>query len=244
MRDNKPRILGVTLSRGGSKSIPKKNIKPLLGIPLIAYTIIEALRSRLITRYVVSTDDSEIKQIAEDYGAEVPFLRPEHLATDTATSVAAIQHAVTWVEEEEGQKYEYIVELMATNPMKTSEDIDAVLKKLIDTKADTVIGVVKLEEHHPARIKKIINDRIVDFCLQEIPESRRQDLKPDAYIRNGSIYAMRRNVLMERNLRYGTDNSRPYIFPAGRSVNVDSEIDFMIAEALLSKTQRDYISKR
>lgn len=221
--------------------MPRKNIRRTNGIPLIAYTIAEALRSKFITRYVVSTDDNEIKEVAINYGAEVPFLRPKHLASDTATSVAAIQHAVSWAEEHEGQKYDYVIELMATNPMKTSEDIDAVLKKIIETGADSVIGVVQLQDHHPIRTKKIIDDRIVDFCLKEVPESRRQDLKPDAYIRNGSIYALRRDVIMEHNRRYGTENSRPYIFPPERSVNVDTEIDFIVAEVLLAKENRDYI---
>ncbi len=237
----KPRDIAVTLARGGSKSVPRKNIRPIRGVPLIAYTIAEATRSKYITKYVVSTDDEEIRQVAIKYGAEAPFLRPEELATDTASSLGAIQHAVSWIEKEEDQKYDYIVELMATNPMKTVDDIDTAIKKLIDTGADSVIGVEKLEDHHPIRIKKIVDDKIVDFCLEEIPETRRQDLKPDAYIRNGAIYAVRRDLLMEHNSRYGTENSRPYIFDPGRSVNVDTEIDFLVAETLLDKNPRDYI---
>ena len=238
----KPKILAITLARGGSKSVPKKNIRPINGVPLIAYTIVEALRSNLISRYIVSTDDKDIQKIAIQYGAEAPFLRPAELATDTATSLAAIQHGVKWIETEEKCSYDYIVELMATNPMKTSEDIDLALTKLIETNADSVIGVTQLEDHHPIRIKKIVDDKIVDFCLPEIPETRRQDLKPDAYIRNGSIYAVKRDLLMNNNSRYGTDNSRPYIFPNNRSINVDTEIDFITAEALLSKDIRPYIN--
>ena len=221
--------------------MPKKNIRPILGVPLIAYTIAEARCSKYIMRYIVSTDDEEIRQIAIRYGAEVPFLRPAHLATDEATSLAALQHAVAWVEEDEGEKYDYVVELMCTNPMKTAEDIDAAIEKLISTGADSVIGMHKLEEHHPIRIKKIVNDRIVDFCLPEIPETRRQDLKPDAYIRNGSIYATRRDLLMVQNVRYGTENSRPHIMPEERSVNVDTPIDFIVAEVLLKEAPRDYV---
>lgn len=235
------RVLAVTLARGGSKSVPRKNVRPILGVPLIAYTIAEAKRSKFITRYIVSTDDEEIRQIAIRYGAEAPFLRPAHLSTDEATSVAALQHAVAWVEEQEGLKYEYVVELMCTNPMKSGEDIDAAVEKLVLTGADSVIGMSKLEDHHPIRIKKIVNDRIVDFCLPETPERRRQDLKPDAYIRNGSIYAMRRDVLMVLGLRYGTENSRPYIMLAEHSVNVDTPIDFVVAEILLTQNPRPYV---
>jgi CMP-N-acetylneuraminic acid synthetase len=229
------RILGLTLARGGSKSVPRKNIKPIMGVPLICYTITEALKSKFITRYIVSTDDEEIQQVAIQCGAEAPFLRPSEFSTDEASSVSAMQHAVDWIEQQEGVEYDYIVELMCTNPMKTVEDIDASIEKLISTKADSVIAVHQLEDHHPARIKKIIDDKITDFCIPEIPESRRQDLKPEAYIRSGSIYALKRDYLMIEGKRYGSDDSRPYILPQERAVNIDTEIDFMIAELMLNK---------
>jgi CMP-N-acetylneuraminic acid synthetase len=235
------RILGLTLARGGSKSVPRKNIKPISGIPLIAYTIAEACRSKWLTRYLVSTDDKEIQQVALKYGAEAPFLRPAEFSTDSASSVEAMQHAVNWAEEQEGLKYDYVVELMCTNPMKTVEDIDASIKKLVDTGADSVIAMHRLEDHHPLRIKKIIDDKIVDFCLPEVTESRRQDLKPDAYIRSGSIYSLKRDHLMIDGKRYGSKNSRPYILPDERAVNIDTEIDFLIAESMLNKKPRTYI---
>lgn len=235
MKNNKIKILGITLARGGSKSVPKKNIKPILGKPLIAYTINEALKSKYITRYVVSTDSKEIMNIAVGYGAEVPFLRPKNLATDKASSMVAINHAVAFLEKDENVEYDYVVEIMCTNPLKTVEDIDGCIEKLIETGADSVIAVNKLEDHHPIRIKKILNDRIVDYCLPEKLDSRRQDLKPDAYIRSGSIYALKRNELMIHNRRYGTKNSRPYILPPERAVNVDTEIDFLVAETLIKK---------
>ena len=122
-KNNKARVLGLTLARGGSKSVPKKNIKLISGIPLIGYTISEALKSSLITRYIVSTDDEEIQNIAIKCGADSPFLRPEEFSTDKASSVDAMRHAVNWVETQEGHKYDYIVELMCTNPMKLVEDI-------------------------------------------------------------------------------------------------------------------------
>jgi len=232
---NKLKILGITLARGGSKSVPKKNIKPICGKPLIAYTIIEALQSKYITSYVVSTDDEEIREIALGYGAEVPFLRPAELATDTVSSAAAIKHAVAFVEKGENTKYDYIIELMCTNPLKTVDDIDACIEKLIETDADSVIAVHKLEDHHPIRIKKIVDDFIVDFCLPEVPEMRRQDLQPEAYIRSGSIYALKRDHIMVDGLRYGSGNSRPYILPPERTINIDTAIDFLVAEKLIEK---------
>ena len=103
------RILAITLARGGSKSVPRKNIRPILGVPLIAYTIAEALRSQFINRYIVSTDDEDIRQVAMQYGADAPFLRPAEYSTDTASSVAAMQHAVYCVEQQEGVKYDYVI---------------------------------------------------------------------------------------------------------------------------------------
>jgi len=235
--EKKIRILGLTLARGGSKSVPRKNIKPIAGLPLIGYTIAEALKSKFITRYIVSTDDEEIRQVAIECGADAPFLRPREFSTDEASSVSAMQHAVDWIEQQEGIKYDYIVELMCTNPMKSAEDIDASIEKLISTQADSVIAVHQLEDHHPARIKKIVDDKIVDFCIAEIPESRRQDLKPEAYIRSGSIYALKRDYLMIDGKRYGSDNSRPYILPPERSINIDTEIDFMVAELILKNLE-------
>jgi CMP-N,N'-diacetyllegionaminic acid synthase len=238
------RILALTLARGGSKSVPRKNIRKIMGVPLIAYTIAEALRSKLITRYVVSTDDEEIRQVAIEYGADAPFLRPTEYSTDTASSVLAMKHAVAWVEKDEAAKYDYVIELMCTNPMKTAEDIDACIQKLIDTGTDSVIAVHQLEDHHPIRIKKIVDDKIVDFCLPEIPEIRRQDLKPDAYIRSGSIYALKRDHLMLEGRRFGSENSRPYILPPERAINVDTEIDFLIAERLIEESPRPYIKAK
>ncbi|MBF0212871.1 MAG: acylneuraminate cytidylyltransferase family protein [Magnetococcales bacterium] len=230
----RPKILGLTLARGGSKSVPRKNVLPIHGIPLIGWTIREALKSRHITRYLVSTDDPEIRDVAVSLGAEAPFLRPAELSTDGASSVDAMRHAVAWVEAQEGVVYDYVIELMCTNPMKTVADIDGALEKLIATGADSVIGVHRLEDHHPIRIKKIVEDRIVDFCLPETPETRRQDLKPDAYIRSGAIYALRRDHLMVEGRRYGTVESRPWFLTPEQGVNVDSWVDFKIAELLLA----------
>ncbi len=224
------RILGITLARGGSKGVPNKNIIPINGLPLIVYTIREALISNL-TRYIVSTDSPEIRNIALRAYAEAPFLRPASLATDEASSVDALRHAVAYCESEEGEEYDYVVELMCTNPFKKRADIDACIKKLIETGADSVIGVVKVGDAHPARMKKIVDDRLIDFSVPEL-SSRRQELEPDAYLRNGSIYALRRDALMNDRIRW-SQTSRPYIMPEERSVNIDTPLDLIVAEVLL-----------
>ena len=232
---SKFKILAITLARGGSKGVKNKNIKILNGMPLIAYTINEVLKSKLIDRYIISTDSKKISKVANKYKAETPFLRPKNLSSDKASSVKALQHAVRWAETNIGYKYDYVIEIMCTNPLKKVSDIDNIIKKIIKTKADTVIAVHRVEDNHPSRIKKIIKDKIVNFCVKEKPESRRQDLKPHAFVRSGSIYAMKREFLMKKNLRYGSNNSRPYILPFKKVVNIDNELDFALASVMLKK---------
>ncbi len=229
------RILAITLARGGSKGIKNKNIKLINRKPLIAHTILEAKKSAYINDYIVSTDSKKIASIAKKYGAEVPFLRPKKLATDKASSVNALIHATKFMENKNKQKYDYVIELMCTNPLKTVSDIDNIIKKIINKKADSVIAVHRIYDHHPARVKKIIKGKIVNFCINEKAESRRQDLKPNAYVRSGSIYALKRNYLVIQKRRYGSKNSFAYILPNNRAINIDGVLDFYIAEKILSK---------
>jgi len=176
----------------------------------------------------------KIANIAKKYGAEVPFLRPKKFSTDKASSVTALQHAVKYFEKKENKKFDIIVELMCTNPLKISLDIDKVIEKIIKTNSDTVIAVHNIQDHHPRRLKKIVRDKIKDF-MQEKPESRRQDLKPLAYVRSGSIYGIQRDYLMKKNKRYGSRDSRPYLLPSNRVINIDTELDFLLAELIIKK---------
>lgn len=240
--NNYKKILGVILARGGSKQIPKKNIALLNNIPLIAYTIVEAKKSKYISDLVVSSDDDEIRKVSVQFGAEAPFKRPDHLSGDTAKPVECDLHATKFMEKKNNIKYDYVVELLCTNPFKTSFDIDEAIKMQIKSDADSVIGVMRLDDHHPIRIKKIENGIIKNFCFDEIPESRRQDLKPDAYIRNGSIYSMRRDMI-EKGIRYGTENSLAYVMPRERTLNIDEPMDLLIADLLMKQNPRNYILK-
>ena len=234
----KKKILGITLARAGSKSVKLKNIKLINKKPLIAYTISEALKSKYLTDYIVSTNSLKIAKIAKRYGAKIPFLRPNKLSTDKSSSVSALIHATKFMEKKNNIKYDYIVELMCTNPFKNSIDIDKVIKKIILTKADSVIAVHRIYDHHPARVKKIIDDKICDFCTKEKKESRRQDLRPKAYVRSGAIYALERDYLINEKARYGSGNSRPYFLSENKSVNIDNYIDFYIAEKILSHKKK------
>jgi len=225
-------ILGIIPARGGSKTIKKKNIALINNHPLIAYTVFEAKKSKYISDLVVSSDDDRIRTVSIQYGCPAPFKRPKYLSNDKATSVDCDLHATRYMEKKLNKKYDFVIELMCTNPFKTAQDIDGVIETHINTKCETVISVMKLEDHHPIRIKKIENGLIKDFCLKEIPETRRQDLKPEAFIRNGSIYSMRRDIL-EKKIRTGAKNSRAYIMPRERTVNIDELMDLYIAQMLM-----------
>ena len=228
-------ILCVIQARSGSKGIPDKNIHPVLGHPLMAYSIQAALDARLINHVVVSTDSERYAEIARSYGAEVPFLRPAELAGDTVTSAASLHHAVLAVERLKGVTFDYVVELPCVAPLRDGADVDGALTKLMESGADAVISVSDTGEKHPMRLKRLVDDRIVDFT-SEYPEpggcSRRQDLKPPAYIRNGAIYAMTRALIVEHQDRIGAD-PRPYIMPPERSINIDEPMDLALAECMM-----------
>ena len=225
-------ILAVIQARGGSKGIPKKNIYPINGYPLISYTIAAARKSNLITDLVVSTDAEDIANVAKSYGAEVPFMRPSSLAGDKVLSVDSLQHAVLETESCFDKKYDYIIELPCVSPLRDHEDIDEALDLLISSGGDSVISVVNTGEKHPVRLKKIIDNKIYDFT-DEYPEpgqnSRRQDLDPPAFIRNGAIYAMTRRVLIEEKSRHG-ENSLAYEMSNNKSENIDELEDLKIVE--------------
>lgn len=235
----KYRILGVIPARGGSKTIPKKNIKSLLGKPLIAYTIIPAKESKLLTRVIVSSDDKEIIEVSRRYGADIPFVRPKELATDLSLATDVIKHAVIGAEKLEGKKYDYVVMLQPTTPMRTAKDIDKALDKLIETGADSVISVVKVGPIHPARMKKIVHDRLINYTEEEVENMPKELLSP-VFIRNGAIYAVKRDVLV--NMRSFKGNvSRPYVMPEERSINIDSRMDFLLAEALMKRMKWKHV---
>jgi CMP-N-acetylneuraminic acid synthetase len=226
------KVLGVIPARGGSKGVLKKNIKPLIGKPLIAYTIEAALASRL-SHVIVSTDDDEIATVSKSLGADVPFIRPEYLATDSAKSLPVIQHALEYVEQQNDETYDAVLMLQPTTPYRTITDINEAIAILEGSGADSVISVVDVEGHHPARMKFLKEGKLIDPSYCESYENQpRQELEP-MYIRNGAIYLTRRATLLNDSFK-GKD-CRALVMPASRSVNIDTQIDFEYAEFLASK---------
>jgi len=233
----KPNILGVIPVRGGSKSVPRKNLAPLNGKPMMYFTIQAAQDSNWMSHFVVSSEDEEIIRVAKDLGAPAPFVRPAELATDEAPSLPVVQHAVRFMESSLGIVFDYVVLLQATSPLRNGSDIDAALEKLISTGADSVISVVRVAHHHPARMRFIKDDLLVELPMGEAKEmQRRQDLPP-VYIRNGAIFAARREVVMDQNSMLGR-LSRPYVMPESRSANVDTKFDFLVVEVMMQHPEK------
>lgn len=224
---NDKKVLAVTLARGGSLRIPKKNIALVNGRPLIEYTFDEVKKSKYIDKYITSTEDSDIAKVCADNGVEVHD-RPASLASATSTSAESLIDVV-----ENNMGFHYVVEIMCTNPLKTVYDIDGVLEKLDRTRADSVVSVVRIWDHHPSRVKYIEADLLMNF-YPEVPESRRQDLTPPAYVRNGSIYATTVSSLLGNGVRLGPI-THPYIMPEERSINIDEPIDILLADILIKR---------
>ncbi|MCK4554420.1 acylneuraminate cytidylyltransferase family protein [Candidatus Parcubacteria bacterium] len=222
------KILGVITARGGSRGIPRKNIKPLAGKPLIAYTIEAAKKSKHLTRCIVSTDDQEIADISQRYGADIPFIRPAELAQDHSASMGVVQHALKWLKENQGEEYDYLMILQPTSPLRTAKEIDECIKKAIETNADSVMSMVELVDFSLKKLKRIENDLILPLVEDEgATSSQRQDAEK-VYKRNCAIYLTRAELIMQGDL-FGRI-SRPYIMPEERSVDINKPIDFELAE--------------
>lgn len=229
------RILAVIPARGGSKGVPRKNIRLIAGKPLIAYTIDVALgASDLIYRTVVSTEDEEIAAIAQQLGANVPFMRPTELAEDDSPTLPVLLHATEFAERDTGEHFDWVLTLQPTALFREVDDVRNAISIASRTDADSVISVVQVFAEHPVLMKRIEDDYLVPFCVEEQEGTRRQDYYPPAYIRNGAIYLTRRATLVNDRSIWGK-RVAPYVMPPDRSVNIDSELDMLVAETILRK---------
>lgn len=229
------RILGIIPARGGSKGVKGKNIKELCGKPLIAYTIESALKSNL-SQIIVSTDDIKIKEISEKFGANVPFLRPDNLSDDSSSSLDVAIHALKYMEEINSFKYDAIMLLQPTSPFRDSEDINKCIKLMEENnEVDSVISVVDVGSNHPARMKYISNNLLIDPAFCEIKENQnRQELEP-MYIRNGVIYLTKSESIKKRSFK--GKKSFAYIMTNSKSINIDTQFDFDLCEWTLNKSK-------
>jgi CMP-N-acetylneuraminic acid synthetase len=235
------RCLAVITARGGSKGLPGKNIKVLLGKPLIAWTIEKALESKCIDRVVVSTDSDEIAAVAENCGAEVPFKRPEKLSGDNVGSFDVVAHAIEYLAEK-GDEYDYVILLEPTSPMRKKGDLDSAIAALIDKEkeADSLVSLGRVNLEHPAVIKKV-NDMGFMEPYVERPEKAtgRQGFSP-AYFPYGVIYFTKISSLYEYKSFY-QPRTIPYFVERWQCYEVDDIYDFMIIETIMRERINDIV---
>jgi len=229
------KVLAIIPARGGSRGVPRKNVRQVAGKPLIEWTIETALGcNNLFHRVVVSTDDEEIAEVSRRAGADVPFMRPKDLAGDKVPMMPVLQHATRFVEEQDEVRFDWICLLQPTDPLRTIGDVKQALDIAGRGNCDSVISVVQVFAVHPILMKKIEDGKLLPWCVAEKEGTRRQDYAPAAYMRNGAIYLSRRDVVMERNSIWG-DVIHPYVMPEERSVSIDNELDIKLTELLLQE---------
>ncbi|WP_339261586.1 acylneuraminate cytidylyltransferase family protein [Lysinibacillus sp. FSL K6-3209] len=224
----KPKVLAIIPARGGSKGVPRKNIKVLAGKPLIAWTIEEAKKSKYITRTILSSDNEEIIQIAKEYGCDVPFVRPTELAQDDTPGITAVLHAL-----EQCEGYEYVVLLQPTSPFRTVEDIDNCIEYTINQQAKFCVSVTEAEQS-PYWMYTIENGKMKPIIEQDKLATRRQDL-PNVYVLNGAIYVARVEDIIEKKT-FLTEETTSFIMSNDNSLDIDTVLDFEISEYLIGKS--------
>lgn len=223
-------IIAIIPARGGSKGIPRKNIKKLRSKPLIAYTIEEALKSKCLDHVFVSTEDPEIANISKEYGAQV-IDRPASLAKDTSKTVDAVLHAIEYLERD-GIHPHTVVLLQPTSPLRDVEDIDAAVNLFLDNECDSVISVCE-PDHSPFWCFTISGKYLKPILDKKFDDTRRQDL-PRVVTPNGAIYISSPETIRRYKGFYG-DRIIPYCMPPERSIDIDKPLDFTIAEVLINR---------
>jgi CMP-N,N'-diacetyllegionaminic acid synthase len=219
-------FLAIIPARGGSKRLPRKNILDLAGKPLIAWTIAAGLKSKYIDKVIVTSDDDEILSIAQDSGSAV-LKRPNNLASDKATTFDTIKHAI-----EKINRYDYIVLLQPTSPLRDQKHIDAAIELMLDRNADALISVCEMD-HSPLWSNTLPEDgSMCNFLRDEVVNRRSQEL--ETYYRlNGAIYICKTDKLLEEESFFLKNNVYAYIMDRKSSIDIDEEIDLKIADIIM-----------
>lgn len=231
------KVLGLITARGGSKGVPRKNIRLLGGKPLLAYTAETALKAKSLTRVVLSTEDEEIAEIGRRGGLDVPFVRPSELALDATPSLAVVRHTLLTLAEM-GERFDAVCLLQPTNPLRRAADIDNCVELLIESKADSVVSVLPVpHEYNPKWVFWMNGDNQMSLVTGEKePTTRRQDLPP-AFHRDGSIYVTRSETILEQGSLYGK-HVKGYEMEAKFSANIDTEADWLAVETRICRRQK------
>ena len=230
---NGKKVIGIIPARGGSKRLPRKNILELCGKPLIAWTIEAGLKSKYLDRLIVTSEDDEILDISKKYGAEI-IKRPFELATDTAKTIDAVKHVLENISE----KYDYVVLLQPTSPLRTAKHIDEAIELLMNKNADAIISICEVE-HSPLWCNILPPDgSLVNFLREDVIDKRSQDL--EKYYRiNGAIYICKIDKLLNNGSFFLKENIYAYIMDKKSSIDIDEELDFKMAEVILKESNRN-----
>ncbi|WP_078123667.1 cytidylyltransferase domain-containing protein [Leptospira alexanderi] len=219
------KILGLIPARGGSKGIPRKNIKFIAGKPLIVWTIEAALKSKYLASIVVSTDDSEIAEVAKQTGASVPFLRPSELATDYSSGIDPVLHALDNLPE-----FDYVMLLQPTSPLRTSTDIDDCIEFAMKRKTNSVVSVCETQENPFWMF--CLDDSLRMTKLLNVEDVKRRQDSPKIFSLNGSIYLSEVNYFREKK-KFITEDTLAYLMSKESSIDIDDMMDWKLAEILL-----------
>lgn len=235
---NGKKILAIIPARSGSKGLPGKNIKNLCGKPLIAWSILAALKSKYIDEIVVSTDSQNIADIAISYGASVPFLRPSKLAKDESTSFDVLEHCINFYKNN-NKKYDLVIMLEPTSPQRESIDIDNSIDKLMASPvARSIVGVARVESQHPIfLVKKNTNDFISGYEDPDMKIKRRQEISP-LYFFEGSLYVSYIDTLLKLKTFYHA-KTLGFEMPKWKSFEIDDFDDFLIIETFMKLKKKD-----
>ena len=232
----KPYTVGIIFARGGSKGIPRKNIKLLNGKPLIAYSIEVAKAISFIDRVIVSTDDDEIASVAKKYGAEVPFIRPTELATDSAPELLSWKHAIQTLEKQMDRSIDILVSLPTTSPLRIVEDIEKSIQKLMVTDVDIVITVTSAHRNPYFNMVKLDGEDNAKIIISsEVPVAQRQTA-PQVYDITTVAYAARVPYILKTSSLF-EGKVKAVIVPPERALDIDTPLDFEMAEFLMKRKE-------
>lgn len=224
-------ILALILARGGSKRLPGKNVKLLCGKPMVAWTIKAAKQSKYVDRVIVSTDSDEIAKVAKKYGADVPFIRPDELASDNATSTDAVLHTLDWLKEHEKKSYDYLLLLQPTSPLRTERHIDEAVRQMVETPKLEGLNSFYLWDKKPDWMYAEDAGGFLRKCL-DVQSSFKNTI--EFLVPNGAIYLVRTDVFLEQKTSY-PKRLGAYIMTRNESIDVDTMEDFELANLLLQK---------
>ena len=225
------KILAIIPARGGSKGVPRKNIKMLAGKPLIAWTIEEAKKSKYIDTCVVSTEDEEIKSVAEAWGGNVPFRRPAELAQDDTPGIEPVLHAIQMM-----PGYDFVVLLQVTSPLRKVEDIDGTIVHCLDRDCESCVSVTAVE-HSPYWMYRMDEqERLRPILKISKEKSYQRQILPNVYQLNGAVYVASADFVQRMRGFFGED-TLGYIMPRENSHDIDTLVDFEVAEVLINKAR-------